>query len=53
MKSIWLRLRRWWCRSMHPDPMWPVHGYYYCPRCGLAHPVAWETGAPEAKLPLR
>ncbi|MGE5571287.1 MAG: acetone carboxylase subunit gamma [Rhodospirillales bacterium] len=42
MRDAWFRLRQVWCRLMHPAPMWPIRGFYYCPRCGLAHEVRWE-----------
>ena len=34
---------RLWCRLMHPDPMWPVSGYYRCPECLRQYPVQWES----------
>jgi hypothetical protein len=33
---------RLWCRAMHPDPMWPIHGCYRCPSCLRTYPVPWE-----------
>jgi acetone carboxylase gamma subunit len=43
MKAAWKKLRQSWCHLMHPAPMWPVHGHYFCPRCGLAFSVPWEA----------
>ena len=43
MKAAWRKVRQAWCHLMHPAPMWPVHGQYCCPRCGLAFSVPWET----------
>jgi hypothetical protein len=31
-----------WCRYMHSEPMWPMHGRYYCRVCLRSHPVPWE-----------
>ena len=33
-----------WCYVMHPDPMWPMNGYYRCPRCHRKYRVPWEMG---------
>ena len=30
-----------WCKKMHPAPMWPIHNYYVCPRCQRHWPVLW------------
>jgi hypothetical protein len=37
-------LERSWCRAMHPDPRWPIHGHYICPACGRVYPVPWQEG---------
>jgi hypothetical protein len=34
-----------WCRTMHHQAMWPMHGKYICPQCLRQHRVAWE-GSP-------
>ena len=39
MKNFRDRLERGWCRTFHPDPMWPIHGHYACPACGRVYPV--------------
>jgi hypothetical protein len=31
-----------WCRLMHTEPMWPVHGQYECRTCGRRFHVDWE-----------
>ncbi len=36
-------IRSAWCKSMHKETMWPMHGKYICPRCLLEYPVPWET----------
>jgi hypothetical protein len=46
MKRIWSSLNELWCKSMHPAPMWPVHGYYRCPACHRHYPVLWEAREP-------
>ena len=40
-------IRTTWCKSMHNQAMWPIHGKYICPQCLQEYPVAWE--APVAK----
>lgn len=35
-------IRSTWCKSMHSQVMWPMHGKYICPRCLREFPVAWE-----------
>jgi hypothetical protein len=42
MKTFRDRLERGWCRTFHPDPMWPIHGHYACPACGRVYPVPWH-----------
>ncbi len=34
---------RVWCNVMHPDPAWPIHGYYRCPKCHRKYRVPWES----------
>ncbi len=51
MKTVLLKLRQAWCRLMHPAPMWPVHGLYTCPRCGLTNAVPWEERGYQTDLP--
>ena len=40
--SAFEQLGRAWCKVMHPDPTWPVNGYYRCPRCHRKYRVPWE-----------
>ncbi len=42
MKRALSRVNEFWCKTMHPAPMWPVHGRYKCPSCHRVYPVAWE-----------
>jgi hypothetical protein len=35
-------IRTTWCKSMHNQAMWPIHGKYICPRCLAEYPVEWE-----------
>ena len=49
-------IRSTWCKSMHTEVMWPMHGKYICPRCLREYPVAWEapvTAADYADVSLR
>jgi hypothetical protein len=39
---MWNRIADLWCRKMHTDAMWPIHGKYVCKRCMREHPVEWE-----------
>lgn len=41
-------IRTTWCKSMHNQAMWPIHGKYICPQCLQEYPVAWETPPTEA-----
>lgn len=50
------RIRSTWCKSMHNEAMWPMHGKYICPRCLCEHVVAWEgpaTASEYADVALR
>lgn len=38
-----------WCKLAHPDPMWPIHGHYQCPKCLRRHAVVWEHEVATAK----
>ena len=44
-------LSKLWCKSLHPRPMWPIHGYYTCPRCLRAYRVPWEGAMTAAETP--
>jgi hypothetical protein len=49
-------IRSTWCKSMHNEAMWPMHGKYICPRCLLEFPVAWgvsEVASEYADVSLR
>lgn len=35
-------LARSWCKAMHPEPGWPMKGYYRCRRCNRKYRVPWE-----------
>ena len=41
-KTFWAWVADFWCRLMHPAPMWPVHGRYRCPGCWREYAVPWE-----------
>jgi hypothetical protein len=44
---------RAWCKLMHPDPMWPVGGFYRCPECLRQYPVQWESQPQTAVADIR
>ncbi len=46
MRDAQGRVKRLWCTVMHPAPMWPVGGYYRCPKCLHRYPVPWEGKQP-------
>ena len=48
MSSVWSWIGDVWCRLTHPAPMWPINGYYICPKCQAKYPVLWEQAAPTA-----
>jgi hypothetical protein len=38
----WLtRMGDVWCRMMHRDVMWPIHGKFQCRKCFRLHPITW------------
>jgi hypothetical protein len=39
---MWDRIADIWCRKMHTDAMWPIHGKYVCKRCLREYPVEWQ-----------
>jgi hypothetical protein len=49
MKPTQTRIADLWCRLMHTEPMWPLHGQYECRRCGRRHRVCW--GQPSQAAP--
>ena len=36
------RISEAWCKTMHSDAMWPIHGRYRCARCLREHRVEWD-----------
>jgi len=36
------RISELWCKIMHGQPMWPIHGRYICPDCLREYAVEWE-----------
>lgn len=46
---MWNRIADLWCRRMHTEAMWPIHGKYICPRCLREHVVNWEGPATPAE----
>jgi hypothetical protein len=42
MNNLLDRISEAWCKTMHPEPMWPAHGSYQCRVCFRKFPVAWE-----------
>ena len=44
MRSLWNRASIGWCRTFHPEPLWPVHGQYRCRACLRTYSVPWQDG---------
>jgi hypothetical protein len=42
-------ITRVWCKNVHRQAMWPIHGKYVCPRCLCEFPVTWEGPATAAE----
>jgi hypothetical protein len=42
-----------WCKTMHRQVMWPIHGQYLCPICLHVYAVKWEpnVSAQQAQPP--
>lgn len=53
MRNVLAMVRRRWCYMMHPAPMWPINGYYVCPRCQERFRVQWEGGDSYAPEPIQ
>ena len=39
---MWNKLSVFWCKHMHSQAMWPIHGRYICPTCLREYRVGWE-----------
>ena len=46
---MWNRIANLWCKKMHSEAMWPIHGKYICPRCLREHALEWEGPATAAE----
>jgi len=42
-----------WCKLLHNEPMWPIHGYYECRTCGRYFPAGWEQPPPPVAYGMR
>jgi hypothetical protein len=42
MKALWSRIENAWCKVVHNQLMWPIHGYYSCRVCLRRYPVPWS-----------
>lgn len=47
LSAIASKFERFWCRMLHPAPMWPVNGHYICPQCQLRYRVTWSDPVPK------
>ena len=44
---------RWWCRAMHNNVLYPVHGKYICGVCLRQWPVPWAEPEKTSRVNLR
>lgn len=53
--SLYSGVAEAWCQLTHPEPMWPIHGHYICPKCLRTYPVRWESrlGPPHSEAASR
>ena len=40
-EDFWDALGRLWCRNMHTEISWPIHGRYHCLHCRRVYKVPW------------
>ncbi len=45
------RIAEFWCRMMHPAPLWPSHGHYRCRTCWRKYPVPWQRDLAASPAP--
>jgi transposase-like protein len=58
---MWNWFLKYWCKTMHSQAMWPIHGRYLCSQCLREYPVEWggrlssaePNGAAAGPAPLR
>jgi hypothetical protein len=50
---MWERILAAWCRKMHDETMWPMHGKYVCRKCLREHRLRWEGAPVLAPQPVR
>jgi hypothetical protein len=43
LRAIYSTAARIWCKLMHPEPMWPINGFYRCRTCHRLYPVPWNS----------
>lgn len=48
---MWNKLSIFWCKHMHTQAMWPIHGRYVCPKCFREYRVAWESSGKIPAVP--
>jgi hypothetical protein len=41
-KAVWSRIGDTWCRVLHDQPTWPIHGYYGCRICSRKRRIPWS-----------
>ena len=39
---MWEKISDLWCRKMHKQSMWPIHGRYVCSECLREHTIEWS-----------
>jgi len=49
MRALWNRASIGWCRTFHPETLWPVHGHYRCRACLRIYLVPWHEAGNVAR----
>jgi hypothetical protein len=45
---MWEKISDLWCRKMHKQSMWPIHGRYVCSECLREHTIEWSEANKQA-----
>lgn len=48
---MWEKISEMWCRKMHKQAMWPIHGRYVCSECLREHTIDWFESSKPAERP--
>jgi hypothetical protein len=48
-RNVLASLGELWCRAMHHDVSWPVHGHYQCKQCNRVYKIPWAEPWPASR----